>query len=361
MAIKINSFQGISAMSANGTNRFRRTNPYMSQNPLWNFPVPLAHTFQGTVAGYVSAGFNPGPGALNSIEKYPFASDANSTDVADLSVSRYIASGQSSEVNGYVAGGYGPTFSNVIDKFPFASNRNATDVADLAVARYGLASQSSLTNGYASGGYSATPPVPSRYRTTIDKFSFATDSNSFNIGDLFQLRRYASGQSSDVSGYTSGGQRNPQASPSIPTFLVNTIDKFPFALDGFVVATDVGDLTHLPYRTAGQSSTVSGYVSGGYGRNPPGSPAPLSPMTTKNFINKFPFATDSNATDIADLTVSRLAASGQSSNVSGYTSGGYAASNTFNVIDKFPFATNANATDVGDLTIVMINTVGQQD
>jgi hypothetical protein len=270
-------------------------------------------------------------------------------------------------VNGYVAGGFisPTTLYNTIDKFPFATNANATDIADLAVARYGLASQSSLTNGYASGGYSAGPsppiPVPSRYRTTIDKFSFATDSNSFNIGDLFQLRRYASGQSSDVSGYTSGGQRNPQASPSIPTFLVNTIDKFPFALDGFVVATDVGDLTHLPYRTAGQSSTVSGYVSGGYGRNPPGSPAPLSPMTTKNFINKFPFATDSNATDIADLTVSRLAASGQSSNVSGYTSGGYAASNTFNVIDKFPFATNANATDVGDLTIVMINTVGQQD
>jgi hypothetical protein len=335
----------------------------MSQNPLWNFPVPLAHALQGTVAGYVSAGFNPGPAqSLNSIEKYPFASDANSTDVADLSVSRYIASGQSSEVNGYVAGGYGPTFSNVIDKFPFASNRNATDVADLAVARYGLASQSSLTNGYASGGYSATPPVPSRYRTTIDKFSFATDSNSFNIGDLFQLRRYASGQSSDVSGYTSGGQRNPQPSPAIPTFLVNTIDKFPFALDGFVVATDVGDLTHLGMKTAGQSSDVNGYVSGGYGRNPPGFPAPLSPMTTKNFINKFPFATDSNATDIADLTVSRLAASGQSSNVSGYTSGGYASSgNTFNVIDKFPFATNANATDVGDLTIVMNNTVGQQD
>jgi hypothetical protein len=49
------------------------------------------------------------------------------------------------------------------------------------------------------------------------------------------------GQSSTSSGYTSGG-----ASPT----LVNTIDKFPFAADGN--ATDVGDLTQSRHRAAGQ-------------------------------------------------------------------------------------------------------------
>jgi hypothetical protein len=44
--------------------------------------------------------------------------------------------------------------------------------------------------------------------------------------------------------------------------------------------------------------------------------------------------------------------------VSGYTSGGVSVST---VIDKFPFATNANATDVGDLTAYMTNVAGQQD
>ncbi len=340
-------------MSANGTNRYTRTNPTTNRNPLWNFTVP-PHTFQGTVAGYASNGYE--------INKFPFATDANATDVGNLSVIRSDTSGQSSEVSGYNSGGfYSPTHYNVIDKFSFATNGNATDVGDLSVARWSAAGQSSNVSGYSTGGYSATPPVPVRYRTTIDKFPFATDASATNIGALTLARRYAAGQSSTVSGYTSGGQRAPQPSPPINTFLVNNIDKFPFATD--VGATDVGDLTILPYTQAGQSSTVSGYTSGGYARTPPGLPAPTSPATRRNIIEKFPFATDANATDIADLTVTRSEASGQSSTLSGYTSGGYlgGGGGASNVIDKFPFATDANATDVGDLTTTIFATAGQQD
>ncbi|NBP03247.1 MAG: hypothetical protein EBU90_24745 [Proteobacteria bacterium] len=36
---------------------------------------------------------------------------------------------------GYTSGGGTPAASNVIDKFPFATNANATDVGDLTVAR----------------------------------------------------------------------------------------------------------------------------------------------------------------------------------------------------------------------------------
>ena len=45
-------------------------------------------------------------------------------------------------------------------------------------------------------------------------------------------------------------------------------------------------------------------------------------------------------------------AAGQSSDVSGYSTGGLAppATGDSNTIDKFPFATDGNATDVGDLT-----------
>ena len=39
-------------------------------------------------------------------------------------------------VSGYASGGIGsPNFTNVIDKFPFSSDGNATDVGDLTVAR----------------------------------------------------------------------------------------------------------------------------------------------------------------------------------------------------------------------------------
>ena len=105
---------------------------------------------------------------------------------------------------------------------------------------------------------------------------------------------------------------------------------------------------------------MSGYTSGGYGRLPPGSPRPASPATYRNIIDKFPFATDANATDVGDLTVARSSSAGQSSTVSGYASAGYTG-DAVNVIDKFPFATDANATDVGDISTTISSAAGTQD
>jgi hypothetical protein len=357
MSIKINSIQGISAMSANVFNRYSRSNPNTFQrNPLWTF----IHEFQGTVAGY-SIGTSP---SVAIFDKFPFASDSNATNVeGSMSVVRGSASGQSSDVNGYISGGAVNPFaySNVIEKFPFAvDGTKSTDVGDLTLTRAYLIGQSSNVSGYASGGFFAPPTSsPTGYRTTIDKFSFATDSNATNIGALTEARRFSAGQSSTVSGYTSGGQ---VLQPAPPDIYVNTIDKFPFATDAN--ATDVGDMTRLVQGPAGQSSTVSGYTSGGYGRLPPGSPRPSSPVSVRNIIDKFPFATNANATDVGDLTVSRqsMPSAGQSSTVSGYSTGGYVpGSGSVNTIDKFPFASDANATDVGDLSSLRGGNTGLQD
>ena len=73
--------------------------------------------------------------------------------------------------------------------------------------------------------------------------------------------------------------------------------------------------------------------------------------------SKFPFSSDANATDVGDLTSARYNIAGQSSTASGYTSGGIP---TANVIDKFPFSSDANATDVGDLTVGRVRLAGQQ-
>ena len=152
---------------------------------------------------------------------------------------------------GYTSGGKAPPWTNVatIDKFPFASDGNATDVGDLSGSRTYTAGQSSADNGYASGGNLGS------YFDIIDKFPFASDDNATNVGSLTQARRMASGQSSTDSGYTSGGQ-NPSISATL-----ETIDKFPFASDGN--ATDVGDLSRATNQCAGQSSSTSGYISGG--------------------------------------------------------------------------------------------------
>lgn len=78
------------------------------------------------------------------------------------------------------------------------------------------------TSGYTSGG---GPNV-----NTIDKFSFSSDGNATDVGDLTQARANTGGSSSSAdNGYTLGGNNT------------NIIDKFPFSSDAN--ATDVGDLT----------------------------------------------------------------------------------------------------------------------
>lgn len=83
-----------------------------------------------------------------------------------------------------------------------------------------------------------------------------------------------------------------------------------------------------------------GFVGAGY-------TAPVYPI---NVIDKYPFSVDSNATDLGDLSLGRFGSASMSSDLHGYTAGGYTAPTARNVIDKFKFATNGNATDVGDLS-----------
>jgi hypothetical protein len=188
------------------------------------------------------------------------------------------------------------------------------------------------TSGYMSGGLN-----PSNQLTNvIDKFSFTSDGNATDVGDQSLTRERAAGQSSSESGYTSGGYR---WTPYVP---LNTVDKFSFSVDGNAI--DVGDLTVARQFVVGQSSSTSGYTSGGYNYT-------LSPGVKYNIIDKFPFSTDSNAADVGDLTQSRQSSSGQSSTTHGYTSGGSIPGGTTNVIDKFSFTADGNATDVGDLSV----------
>lgn len=321
---------------------------YLCDGSQWSIIEELDSVFNGLPFlgrnyGYATGGtsgpsYNDGT-VRNHINKFSFASGGNATNVGSLTVARG-GSGQSSPSSGYTSGGgvadlTGGTNSNVIDKFPFASNANATDVGDLTVARSG-SGQSSTVSGYVSGGSGAL--------TAIDKFPFATNTNATNVGSLTVNNSGATGQSSETHGYSSGG--NPGTAKMIL--------KFPFSSDGNAIS--VGNLTvgrssaSIGNMAAGQSSDVSGYTSG----------APYG----SNVIDKFPFASDADATDVGDLTVSRGDCSGQSSTAFGYTSGGVApfpATNPNNTIDKFPFAADANATDVGDLTEAKRSTAGQQD
>lgn len=299
--------------------------------------------FQGTNFGYTSGG-KVGPTSSTVIDKFPFASDGNATDVGDLLSILQQASGQSSTTHGYTSGGivgpqYAPSRSIIIHKFSFASDGNAIYVGDLTIRRGQTAGQSSAANGY--GYTSGGDAQPNLVYNVIDRFSFSADGTVTDVGDLTIARAYCAGQSADESGYTSGGY--------YPSPALNVIDKFPFTSDRN--ATDVGDLTIARWMSSGQSSSTHGYTCGSW-------PAPTAARVT---IDKFPFASDGNATDVGDLTAPARGKVGQSSTLSGYNSGGqHSAGYEIDVIDKFPFSTDANTTDVGDLTVARGYNAGQQ-
>jgi len=298
------------------------------------FALP-PYTFQGSTSGYTSGGSTPS-GRSNVIDKFPFSSDANATDVGDLLLDISGVAGQSSNTHGYTSGG-SPS-KDIIQKFSFSVDGNATDVGDLTIIREGATGQSSSENGYTSGGFDETFSNPPYQRDEIDKFPFSTDANATDVGNLTETRGAVAGQSSASNGYTSGGILGSFA-------YTNVIDKFPFSTDAN--ATDVGDLTQQRQYSAGQSSSTHGYTDGGY---------PPDNLNT-DIIDKFSFASDGNATDVGNmLSGGNKDMAGQSSTANGYISGGTLS----NVIQKFPFSADANATDVGDLTVARGESAEQQ-
>ena len=238
--------------------------------------------------------------------------------------------------HGYLAGGNPSPAPNIgrneIEKYSFSSDGNSSDVGNLATATGMAAGQSSSNDGYTSGG---NPPTTN----VIQNYPFSSDANASDVGDLTASRWGTGGSSSDTNGYTSGGEPTPYVAAN-----ALIIDKFPFSSD--TNASDVGDLTQGRPRVGGLSSTDNGYVFGGQ-------------PSTKNVIDKFPFSTDANATDVGDLLQNGAEMqhpAGQNSYTTGYVSGGTngpasGPNGTINVIQSFPFATDTNATDVGDLTV----------
>ena len=76
--------------------------------------------------------------------------------------------------------------TNIIEKFPFSSDANASDVGDLSQGRSGPAGSSSSTNGYTAGGFDNGAPQTtitgrllsicgSALRISLDSFSHFND------------------------------------------------------------------------------------------------------------------------------------------------------------------------------------------
>jgi len=287
----------------------------------------FAQTLRGTVAGYTTGGY-PTNSSFD-IQKYSFTSDGNGTEPGDLVYNLQDHAGTSSATHGYTLGGgtnyTGPSTIDEVDKFSFATDANATQTADVMPSR--KRNQAASHNGefcVILGGQNQSTTK----QNTIDKFTFATEAASnLSPDDLGFARTQATGTGSGTHAYSLGG--------SNPSGQSNDIIKYSFA--GGSDASDVANLVYNMTQSNGHSSETHGYSSGG--ANP----------STRNYIFKHSFATDANASDIGDITISRFfkSAQGANSTTHGYDAGGgWPYKNT---IDKFPFSADTNSTDVGDL------------
>lgn len=145
--------------------------------------------------GYINGRQSPNPTtptANQDIKKFPFASYAISDigyNVLQLAVGGGYSAATHSPTHSYQMGGRNPTGGiNVIGKYPFSSDADATDVGDLTTVRQNASGAASATHGYTAGGRVLPPGV----KNIIDKFSFSSDGNATDVGDLTNSGQYPS-------------------------------------------------------------------------------------------------------------------------------------------------------------------------
>ena len=182
---------------------------------------------------------------------------------------------------GYAISGIGPAAPtgqptwqgsySAIQKFSYVSDENATNIGDVISSAYefGFTANKSSTDAYAAGGVDGAKSLKG-----IQQISFSSDGNAVSsTGELYRSSYAHAANSSSVNGYISSGT---QVEPAVPIYNTTlSIDKFTFAsADG---STLLGDLfsPHDGY-ALGWSTADEGYVAAGY-RFP---------------IDKFPFASD---------------------------------------------------------------------
>lgn len=170
-----------------------------NSNTVWKFPFAsdvnatlIAATVnqgygdtgtQSSTHGYKSGSpFSP---QADIIGKHTFASDADGTDAGELTQSVIFATGASSTTHGYLVGGYPPlTDNDTIQKFPFASDVGSSDIAEFTTHSpngvYGAGGGQSSTHGYVAGGTHGSPPNLS---VKVTKFPFSSDAPSTEVGN----------------------------------------------------------------------------------------------------------------------------------------------------------------------------------
>ena len=175
--------------SSNEIQRFQFTNPSANTSDVGDIAAGLTYVCSGAASGTDGYITNEG-----NIYKFPFASATTpAPDVGNLA-NRRGSTGSYSSTHGYQAGGSAPA-TDTIDRFLFANESTTDDVGDLArTDMNACCGASSADNGYCFG------------RGQILKYSFSSSSSGPDVGDLpFNVTEAGNGISSSTHGYTVGG------------------------------------------------------------------------------------------------------------------------------------------------------------
>ena len=309
-------------------------------------PVFTVASINGSSYGFRGFGGWPGGYTSNIIDKYSYSSDGNATDVGDLLGSRTMSISSSTNDHGFSLGSY-PT--GHAEKYSHTSDGNSAQIPGLNTPAYFGSGNTSDTNHYIIQHYgTAVPGFGPSYNSGVVKAPIASEDAYSDTGVDWSAATGSNGSGMSAQSYTHGYLLGVGAGFPNQLAASNKIEKFPFAAED--ASSDVGDLTGIRGQKADNSYlNVYGFTTGGH--NPQSSPA-----TVFNIIERISFASDGNGTDVADLYQARVHGAGTNSTTYGYRHGGSTGAGPnpgaghVNTIDKFPFTSGSNATDVGDLT-----------
>ena len=254
-------------------------------------------------------------------------------------------------VAGFSCGGlkHSPTnsTSDRIDRYAFASSSNSTDHANLAQAgKTGCGSQST-THGYCLGG-----TEPGSLSDMIQKFAFASGNATDTGYNLSMAKRTGTRQACTNATHAyvaSGDGFSGGPNTAAGGYVDDTIEKFALSTDSH--ASDHGDLnSYLKDGYVASGVTHGFYAGGGRGIRPYFGPA----WYTVTNIEYFAYAANTKATYVVDLTQSRSNGGSWTGPDYGYAAGGSSywgtgGSQSVNTIDKYALVSGDNATDVGNL------------
>ena len=237
--------------------------------------------------GIIGGGWQPGA-AYNNIDYFTVASEGDTIDFGNLSVSKGELDWCSNSTRGITAGGELVPFANTntIDFIQIATIGNSLDFGDLSTARRDGAMTSSPIHGFLCGG------IASAIVDTIDILTIASRGNTIEFGNLTN-RNYpdSSVVSNGVAGFIMGGI-------GFGNITIETTDKFNFTSGGNAIV--FGNLLIGRRNSAGASNLVRGLCAGG--GNPGG----------HNVISYITMSSEGDATDFGDLTVLRTSFAGLS-------------------------------------------------